>query len=157
MCGITGFFSATSLRSAEDSQRVLEAMSCTLTHRGPDDGGAWLDAASGIGLGHRRLSIIDLSADGHQPMISASQRYSLVFNGEIYNYRDLRTELERRGHAFRGHSDTEVLLAAFDAWGLEQTLIRCNGMFAIALWDRTERVLHLARDRIVKMPLFYGW
>ncbi len=157
MCGITGFFSAASLRSAEDSQRVLEAMSCTLTHRGPDDGGAWLDAAAGIGLGHRRLSIIDLSADGHQPMISASQRYSLVFNGEIYNYRDLRIELERRGHAFRGHSDTEVLLAAFDAWGLEQTLIRCNGMFALALWDRTERVLHLARDRIGKKPLFYGW
>jgi asparagine synthase (glutamine-hydrolysing) len=157
MCGITGFLSVRSPSSEAHARRLLEAMSQSLAHRGPDDCGTWSDTAAGIGLGHRRLSIIDLSPDGHQPMLSGSQRYALIFNGEIYNYQPLRKELEQLGHAFRGHSDTEVLLAAFDAWGLETTLTRANGMFAIALWDRAERVLHLARDRIGKKPLFYGW
>ncbi|HEY5810104.1 MAG TPA: asparagine synthase (glutamine-hydrolyzing) [Povalibacter sp.] len=163
MCGITGFLSAdaftprTNGSSAEDPARILDAMADTLAHRGPDDRGTWIDADAGIGLGHRRLSIIDLSADGHQPMVSASQRYVIVFNGEIYNYRALSAELAARGHQFRGHSDTEVLLAAVEAWGLDEALRRANGMFAIALWDRSERVLHLARDRIGKKPLFYGW
>jgi len=155
MCGITGYLSA-DMQFAEP-QRVLDAMTDTLTHRGPDDRGTWLDLAAGIGLGHRRLSIIDLSPDGHQPMASASQRYVIVFNGEIYNYRALSAELTQRGHRFRGHSDTEVLLAAVEAWGLDEALRRANGMFAIALWDREERVLHLTRDRIGKKPLYYGW
>ncbi|MFL6550748.1 MAG: asparagine synthase (glutamine-hydrolyzing) [Povalibacter sp.] len=159
MCGITGFLSSGMARATSDADAcaLLEVMAQSLAHRGPDDCGAWSDTNAGIGLGHRRLSIIDLSADGHQPMLSASQRYVLSFNGEIYNYQSLRKELELAGHVFRGHSDTEVLLAAFDAWGLDQTLQRSNGMFAIALWDRAERVLHLARDRVGKKPLFYGW
>jgi asparagine synthase (glutamine-hydrolysing) len=158
MCGIAGFlWSDAAARRSLDPQRVLDAMADTLVHRGPDDRGSWFDPAAGIGLGHRRLSIIDLSADGHQPMISASQRYVVIFNGEIYNFRSLGAELGQRGHRFRGHSDTEVLLAGFDSWGLEETLRRANGMFAIALWDREERVLHLTRDRIGKKPLYYGW
>ncbi|HEY6642543.1 asparagine synthase (glutamine-hydrolyzing) [Povalibacter sp.] len=158
MCGIAGFLLATpsSLRGA-DPDRILDAMTDALEHRGPDDRGIWYDDDAGIGLGHRRLSIIDLSADGHQPMFSATQRYAIVFNGEIYNYRELRAELTRLGQQFRGHSDTEVLLAAVETWGLDETLRRCNGMFAIALWDRRERRLHLARDRIGKKPLYYGW
>jgi len=157
MCGITGFLSAASAPHSAGPDRILNAMTDSLEHRGPDDRGIWFDADAGIGLGHRRLSIIDLSADGHQPMLSASQRYAIAFNGEIYNYRELSAELTRLGHAFRGHADTEVLLAAVEAWGLEDALRRANGMLAIALWDRKERRLHLARDRIGKKPLFYGW
>ncbi|HMN43718.1 MAG TPA: asparagine synthase (glutamine-hydrolyzing) [Povalibacter sp.] len=154
MCGIAGFLSASASLHAH---RTLDAMTDALEHRGPDDRGIWHDADSGIGLGHRRLSIIDLSADGHQPMFSASQRYAIVFNGEIYNYRELSAELSRAGRRFKGHSDTEVLLAAVETWGLEEALRRSNGMLAIALWDRQERRLHLARDRIGKKPLYYGW
>ncbi len=159
MCGIAGFLSAEASTSPHgaDPHRILDAMTDALEHRGPDDRGIWHDADTGIGLGHRRLSIIDLSADGHQPMFSASQRYAIVFNGEIYNYRDLSAELTRLGQRFRGHSDTEVLLAAIETWGLEEALRRSNGMLAIALWDRQERRLHLARDRIGKKPLYYGW
>src|SRR5579885_823118 len=104
-------------------------MAHALAHRGPDDAGAWVDAAAGVALGHRRLAIIDLSPEGHQPMLSADGRYVVVFNGEIYNYRALRQELAARGHRFRGHSDTEVLLAAVSQWGLEGALARFNGMF----------------------------
>jgi asparagine synthase (glutamine-hydrolyzing) len=132
-------------------------MTHTLAHRGPDDADVWLDREAGIGLGHRRLSIIDLSPEGRQPMRSRSQRYVIVFNGEIYNFRELHAELVALGHVFRGHSDTEVLLAGFDAWGIERTLQRANGMFAFAVWDCLERRLHLARDRIGKKPLYYGW
>src|SRR6476660_700126 len=114
MCGITGFLAAD--RTPHDPGRILDAMADTLTHRGPDDRGIWFDADAGIGLGHRRLSIVDLSADGHQPMASPSQRYVIVFNGEIYNFRDLTSELVQIGHRFRGHSDTEVLLAAIESW-----------------------------------------
>lgn len=155
MCGIAGFLSAHP--EPRDPQRILDAMIASVAHRGPDDCGVWFDRDAGIGLGHRRLSIVDLSADGHQPMVSASQRYVIVFNGEIYNFRDLGAELATLGHRFRGHSDTEVLLAAIESWGLERTLKRCNGMFALALWDREDRLLHLARDRIGKKPLYYGW
>ena len=117
------------------------------------------DADAGMGLVHRRLAILDLSAAGHQPMVSASGRWVIAFNGEIYNHADLRQVLQASGTApaWRGHSDTETLLAGFEAWGIEDTLRRCVGMFAIALWDRTERLLHLMRDRLGEKPLYYGW
>jgi asparagine synthase (glutamine-hydrolysing) len=133
-------------------------MTGALAHRGPDADGHWFDSAAGIALGHRRLSIIDLSAAGAQPMISRSGRYVIVFNGEIYNHNDIRKQLETDGKtlSWLGHSDTETLLAAIEAWGLEKTLQNCTGMFAIALWDRTDRKLSLARDRIGEKPLYYG-
>ena len=133
-------------------------MTSAIAHRGPDDSGYWIDAEAGIALGHRRLSIIDLSPQGHQPMQSASSRYVIVYNGEIYNYQIIRDELQALGKApaWRGHSDTEVLLAAFEAWGIEATLRRCIGMFAIALWDRQERSMTFARDRMGEKPLYYG-
>jgi asparagine synthase (glutamine-hydrolysing) len=135
-------------------------MASTLTHRGPDDRGAWTDQLSdhSVALGFRRLSILDLSEAGHQPMISHSGRYVIVFNGEIYNFADIRKELLGRGSTgFRGHSDTEILLEAIEAWGFEAALQRLNGMFAMAVWDRHEQCLLLARDRIGEKPLYYGW
>lgn len=138
-------------------QAQVQAMGGALAHRGPDDAGAWVDAPAGVALAHQRLSILDLSPLGHQPMASADGRYVMAYNGEVYNFAALRAELEPLGHSFRGHSDTEVLLAAIVQWGLEATLARSNGMFAIALWDREERCLWLARDRVGKKPLYYGW
>lgn len=157
MCGITGFWDTSRQKSALEMQAIAQKMSDALLHRGPDDGGAWVDAAAGIALGHRRLAIVDLSPQGHQPMVSANGRYIIVFNGEIYNFLDLRRELERLGHRFRGGSDTEVMLAAFTEWGLQQAVQQFNGMFAFALWDCQERVLHLCRDRLGEKPLYYGW
>jgi asparagine synthase (glutamine-hydrolysing) len=157
VCGIAGFIDS----AASTPNPVLEAtatdMASTLAHRGPDDAGVWADAASGVALGHRRLSIIDLSPTGHQPMVSADGRYALVYNGEIYNFRRLRSELEALGVRFRGTSDTEVLLESIARWGLPHALPRLNGMFALAVWDRTTRVLQLARDRFGEKPLYYGW
>lgn len=132
-------------------------MAAVLRHRGPDAGGTWIDPAAGIGFGHRRLAVIDLTPNGSQPMASESGRFVIVFNGEIYNFEDLRPELVARGHRFRGRADTEVLLAAIEEWGLEEALRRAVGMFALALWDRTEKVLRLARDRIGEKPLYFGW
>ena len=156
MCGITGVFSLTDFPL---SREALPRMTTAIAHRGPDDAGHWLDDAAGIALGHRRLAIVDLSPAGHQPMLSACGRYVLVFNGEIYNHAALRKELERSGQtlAWRGHSDTETVLAGIMAWGLAQTLTRCIGMFAMALWDRETRTLQLARDRFGEKPLYYGW
>ncbi len=134
-------------------------MTAALVHRGPDGEGLWADAEAGVALGHRRLAIIDLSAEGAQPMVSAGGRFVMVFNGEIYNYRVLRAALEAEGLApnWRGHSDSEVLLAAIEAWGIERALTEAEGQMALAVWDRTERRLHLARDRFGEKPLYYGW
>jgi asparagine synthase (glutamine-hydrolysing) len=154
VCGLTGFLQPRGF-SADVAQATAEAMSRKIAHRGPDDWGVWTDAVFGIALSHRRLSVLDLSAAGHQPMVSGSGRFVIAFNGEIYNHLELRKELGEI--AWRGHSDTETLLAGFDAWGVESTLARAVGMFAIALWDREERSLCIARDRLGEKPLYYGW
>ena len=156
MCGITGFLSRHELDASQAHDTVI-AMADTIAYRGPDDAGAWVDPAAGIALGHRRLSIVDLSPNGHQPMASESGRWVISFNGEIYNFVELRKELEGLGHRFRGHCDTEVLLAGVEQWGVHKALERFNGMFAFALWDRQDRVLHLSRDRAGEKPLYYGW
>jgi asparagine synthase (glutamine-hydrolysing) len=155
MCGLTGGWT---LRDPGELHRQLRAMTAALHHRGPDSDGLWFDPDSGFGLGHARLAIVDLSPQGHQPMLSASGRYVVAYNGEIYNHADLRNALGREGAApaWRGHSDTETLLAAIERWGLEGALQRCIGMFAVALWDRRERELWLARDRLGEKPLYYG-
>src|SRR5678809_144416 len=140
MCGISGFSLAPPGIAAPEG--VLQQMTHSLIHRGPDDSGTWLHPALGIGLGHRRLAIVDLSQSGHQPMRSASGRFVIVFNGEIYNFQTLRAELERSGARFTGHSDTEVMLAGFEQWGVEGALQRLGGMFAFALWDEQERCLY---------------
>ncbi len=156
MCGIAGLLDLSKGRSDETIVAQLRVMCDSLSHRGPDGDGFWSDAAAGIGLGHRRLSIIDLSDNGRQPMESADGRYLLSYNGQVYNFPDLRRELEATGVRFRGHSDTEVFLEAIARWGLETALERAVGMFAFALWDRRERVLHLVRDRLGIKPLCYG-
>ena len=158
MCGFAGFLSR-----QPSGQGGLEAlatqMANAIQHRGPDDSGAWADAQAGIALGFRRLSIIELSPAGHQPMVSGSGRFVIAFNGEIYNHLEMRAELQDAdaAAAWRGHSDTETLLAGFEAWGVEATLKKTVGMFAIALWDAQTRTLHLARDRFGEKPLYYGW
>ena len=153
MCGIAGVLGGPKIDTA-----LITRMAGALAHRGPDNHGVWIDAEAGIGLGHRRLSIIDLSPAGHQPMHSPAGRYVLSFNGEIYNYADLRRDLTDAGHIveWRGHSDTEILLAGFEFWGVKPTLQRASGMFAFALWDRQERTLTLSRDRLGEKPLYYG-
>ena len=157
MCGLIGYIAP---NSDWPSSAVLRQMADAIVHRGPDSDGYWADAQAGIGLAHRRLAIVDLSPAGAQPMTSASERFVLAFNGEIYNHLRLRDAMQREGKVFsawRGHSDTETLLAGFDAWGIEATLQRAIGMFAIAVWDRANRVLTLARDRLGEKPLYYGW
>ena len=156
MCGIAGLLSKDGVKP-----ELLRRMTDTMVHRGPDDEGMWIDAAAGIGLGHRRLAIVDLSPAGHQPMHSADGRYVVTYNAEIYNHAELRQQLERAGAAppggWRGHSDTETFLECVTAWGLDTTLDRIVGMFAFALWDNKLRQLHLVRDRFGEKPLYYGW
>jgi asparagine synthase (glutamine-hydrolysing) len=153
MCGITGFFNYFS----DDSEQTICRMISTLITRGPDSQGTWLDRESGIAFGHRRLAILDLSPEGHQPMKSPSGRYIITFNGEIYNYRQIKADLEKLGYKFRGGSDTEVMLAAFEEWGIKDAVCKFIGMFAFGLWDREEKVLYLGRDRVGEKPLYYGW
>jgi asparagine synthase (glutamine-hydrolysing) len=141
---------------AQELCALAETMSRTIAHRGPDDSGTWCDAGSGVAFGFRRLAILDLSPAGHQPMSSQDGRYTIVFNGEIYDYLEIRKQLERLGVSFRGHSDTEVILEAASMWGAESTIRRIGGMFALALWDRVERRLLLARDRLGKKPMYYA-
>jgi len=154
MCGLVGFWQPDNF-SFENAQDVAGKMADRIVHRGPDDVGAWIDKSIGIALAHRRLSILDLSLAGHQPMISMSGRYVIILNGEIYNHLELREELGAVD--WRGHSDTETLLGGFEKWGIEETLIKTVGMFAIALWDRKDKILTLARDRIGEKPLYYGF
>jgi asparagine synthase (glutamine-hydrolysing) len=171
MCGIAGFFDRSGF-NPENGRAIGERMGQAIRHRGPDDSGVWLDASAGVVLSHRRLSILDLSPAGHQPMVSRSGRYVIIFNGEIYNHTELRLQIDAsrftpcaspltsntsRLTDWRGHSDTETLLAGFETWGIEATLKQAIGMFAIAVWDRQDRVLTLARDRMGEKPLYYGW
>ena len=163
MCGIAGFVGPTGVQDAHCAA-LARRMADAIRHRGPDDGGEWVDASTGIGLGHRRLSVVELSSAGHQPMVSCCGRFVIAFNGEIYNHLELRRELdgyripdrENATHAWRGRSDTETLLTGFSCWGVKTTLEKAVGMFAFAVWDREQRVLTLARDRLGEKPLYYG-
>ena len=160
MCGLTGYLGSAPLDEADgDPCRTLLNMTNAIVHRGPDSGGYWQDQYSGIALGHRRLAIVDLSPSGAQPMHSLGGRYVIAYNGEVYNYRLLRNELEKTQNlpAWRGDSDTEVLLSGFETWGIQGTVERTQGMFSFAVWDRQTRTLTLARDRLGEKPMYYGW
>ncbi|MBM3245390.1 MAG: asparagine synthase (glutamine-hydrolyzing) [Candidatus Omnitrophica bacterium] len=157
MCGIVGFIDFSHELGKDELLMTAEKMATCLIHRGPDDNGVWADERLGVTLGHRRLSVIDLTSEGHQPMFSSSLRYVAVFNGEIYNYKQLRSELEKLGSKFRGNSDTEVLLSVIEEFGISEAVKLLNGMFAFAVWDRKDLLLHIARDRLGKKPLYYGW
>ena len=156
MCGIAGFVGAASRNTGGNVDAIAQQMAASLAHRGPDDEGIWADADAGAAFIHRRLSIIDLSPAGHQPMISADGRFVITYNGEVYSYQPIGAELAARGCKFRGHSDTEVILESFAANGIEATLKRMIGMFAIALWDRRDRTLTLIRDRLGIKPLYWA-
>jgi asparagine synthase (glutamine-hydrolysing) len=156
MCGIAGFLTDASDGRARELAEVSSAMDACLQHRGPDDHGVWIDEEAGVALVHRRLSILDLSPAGHQPMISADGRFVIIYNGEVYSHQPIAAELAARGHHFRGHSDTEVILNSFAENGIEPTLKRMIGMFAIAVWDRRERSLILIRDRLGIKPLYWA-
>ena len=158
MCGIAGFLTPSGL--ARGARQVAQAMTDAIAHRGPDDEGLWLDEGAGVALGHRRLAMIDVSAAGHQPMASPSGRYVLIYNGEIYNFHDLRAELEAAGAApaWRGHSDTEVMLAAIDAYGASKARSSASTACSPSPCGTEERrVLTLGRDRLGEKPLYYGW
>jgi asparagine synthase (glutamine-hydrolysing) len=159
MCGLVGFLGNKFLTDHESTKLIVRRMADRIATRGPDGEGYWVNREDRIALGHRRLAVVDLSPAGHQPMASPSGRYITVFNGEIYNHSDLRSRLETAGEApnWIGHSDTETMLSCFDAWGVEQTVRECAGMFAIAVWDRQTKQLSLIRDRLGEKPLYYGW
>ncbi len=156
MCGLVGFIDLRCQTSQAELETLARVMANSLVNRGPDDRQVWADAEAGIAIGFRRLAVIDLSEAGRQPMVAKDGRYVIAYNGEVYNAGDIRRELEGRGVALRGHSDTEVILEACVLFGIEQTIRRLIGMFAIALWDRRERTLTLARDRLGKKPLYWG-
>ena len=159
MCGITSFLDSSLQVGSNALKSAVIRMTTTLCHRGPDDQGVWLDVAAGFALGHRCLSVVDLSSYGHQPMHSACDRHVIAFNGEIYNFRLIQKELEKLGDApaWSGHSDREVVLASISHWGLRAAVKRFIGMFVFALWDKQERTLYLVRDRLGEKPLYYGW
>ncbi len=157
MCGIAGLFEPDAQTTREDLDALVGRMIAPIRHRGPDDEGTWIDEAAGLGLGFRRLSILDLSAAGHQPMVSADGGTVMVFNGEIYNHHELRDALAADGVRFRGHSDSEALLESIARHGVDAVLRRTVGMFALAVWDRKTKTLTLARDRLGIKPLYYGW
>ena len=156
MCGFVGFLDLKKAMSNDNMKSLVARMALRIESRGPDDSGEWVDEAAGIALGHRRLSIIDLSPMGHQPMVSLSGRSVISYNGEVYNFAEIRAELEALGVAFRGHSDTEVLLEACEHWGTKNAIKKFIGMFAFAIWDRDQRTLTLARDRMGIKPLYWG-
>jgi len=156
MCGIAGLLDRRQRLRVGDFAAKLGRMNDTLAHRGPDGADIWTDEAAGIGLGHRRLAIVDLSPTGVQPMHSADGRYVVTYNGEIFNFRELRAELEAVGVRFRGTSDTEVMLEGFSQWGVQATIEKTVGMFAIGLWDRKTKNLWLIRDRLGVKPLYYA-
>ena len=156
MCGIVGVVDPRRARAEGATTALLDAMAERMLPRGPDGSGTWADPEAGVGFGHRRLSIIDLSEHGAQPMASADGRWVITYNGEIYDHRELAADLESAGVRLRGHSDTEILLEAIARWGLDATLRRIDGMYALGLWDRRERRLTLVRDRMGEKPLFYG-
>ena len=156
MCGIAGFWDRGSPGDEAALLALSERMIAPIDHRGPDSSGVWADPAAGVGFGHRRLAIVDLTAAGHQPMLSASRRTAITYNGEIYNAAEIRPELEARGIRFRGHSDTEVILEACEAFGVEAAVKRFIGMFVFALWDLQGRRLTLVRDRLGIKPLYWG-
>ena len=154
MCGIAGFLANNTL----DYKSTLSSMVTEIKHRGPDSNGIWYNDSCNIGLGHARLSIVDLTENGNQPMHSISGRYTIVFNGEIYNHLALRKELELETNIdWKGTSDTETLLKAIESWGLAKTIENCIGMFAFALWDAKDENLTLVRDRMGEKPIYYGW
>ncbi len=159
MCGLTGYWDTEQASTQQQLQAVTHDMCEALLHRGPDASGTWADAATGVTLGHRRLAILDLSPHGAQPMHSAHERFVIVYNGEIYNHLELKRKLTSTGNAvkWRGHSDTEVILAGFEAWGVHYTVEQMVGMFAIVVWDRQSKLLYLIRDRLGEKPLYYGW
>jgi asparagine synthase (glutamine-hydrolysing) len=156
MCGLAGFIDRRAI-GRQSRLEIASDMAASLIHRGPDDGGLWAAESPSVAFAFRRLSILDLTPAGHQPMHSNCRRYTIVFNGEIYNHAELRAQLEQRGHQFRGTSDTEVILAAISEWGVERAVCRFVGMFAVALWDAREHQLFLIRDRLGIKPLYYGW
>ena len=156
MCGITGFFHKRV--APAEAAKVIESMTNAIISRGPDSNGRWINTEKGLALGHRRLAIQDITLAGHQPMTSASGRFVIVFNGEIYNHYDLRQELEQLSSiCWNGYSDTEVLLAGFECWGIEGTIKRVKGMFAFAVYDYKHNRVTLGRDRLGEKPLYYGW
>lgn len=158
MCGIVGFWDTAAQTTPDVAENILLKMRQKLTHRGPDGAGLWLCMEQGIALAHTRLAILDLSPQGVQPMHSQSGRYTITFNGEIYNHKQLKAKLDADiAPSWRGHSDTEIILAAFEAYGIERALKEFVGMFAIALWDNTDNALYLIRDRLGEKPLYYGW
>ena len=159
MCGFAGFFRGKIASNKDLAEATLIAMGEEIINRGPDSSGVWCMENDSVGMSHRRLSIQDLSPAGHQPMSSQSLRYTIAFNGEIYNHLDLRAKLGKRSGSitWRGHSDTETLLACIENWGVQKTLVNLVGMFAFSLWDNVSKTLILARDRIGEKPLYYGW